>query len=189
EPVKLPTGLAVVICDSAKPRRLVDSAYNQRRTECMQAARLLGLLSLRDATPDMLGAADLPDVLARRARHIIEENARVRTTARALRAGDAVEVGRQMYASHASLRDLFEVSCPELDALVEIAGQLPGCFGARLTGAGFGGCTVNLVDAGIAEAFQAELLARYRERTGLRGWTAICQAAGGVTVVRVSSGL
>ncbi|MDE3077625.1 MAG: galactokinase, partial [Chloroflexota bacterium] len=120
---------------------------------------------------------------ARRARHGVEENARVRATARALQRGDAAEVGRLMLASHVSLRDFFEVSCRELDALVEIAVGLRGCQGARLTGAGFGGCTVSLVDAGAAEAFQEELLARYREQTGLRGWTAVCRPADGVSLM------
>src|SRR5579884_1250668 len=156
-PAPLPADLAVVVCDSGRPRRLVDSAYNERRAACEEAARLLGVPALRDASLDQLDR--LPDDLAKRARQ---------------------RLGQLMYASHASLRDLYEVSCPELDLLVELAARLPGAAGSRLTGAGFGGCTVSLVNVDEASAFAGELVARYRERTELPARAWICQAVDGV---------
>ena len=109
----------------------------------------------------------LDDVPARRAEHIVEENARVLETIEAFEAGDLDEVGRLFYASHASLRDLYEVSSPELDALVEIAKATPGVIGARLTGAGFGGCTINLVRRDAVGAFRDAVMRDYPARTGL----------------------
>jgi galactokinase len=148
-PVPLPDGVEVVVVDSGISRRLADSGYAERRAHCEAVAAGLGLRALRDAT--------LAEVRHdARARHVVGENARVLATVEALEAGDVVEVGRLMLESHASLRDDFEVSTPELDRLVE---QLvaAGAVGARLTGAGFGGCVVALARVGdgerIASAF------------------------------------
>ncbi|HEY8694119.1 MAG TPA: galactokinase [Chloroflexota bacterium] len=180
-PVPLPSNLAIVVCDSAKPRQLVDSAYNNRRAACETAARQLGVPALRDATADMLPG--LPEELEKRARHVVAENQRVLDFVVALDAGDSRRLGELMHASHASLRDLYEVSCPELDLLVDLAVALPGCVGSRLTGAGFGGCTVSLVESPAAQSFAHELVARYRAQTTLPGRAWVCQAVDGVSLV------
>jgi galactokinase len=175
--VPLPPGLAIVVCDSAKPRQLAGSAYNDRRSACEEAARGLGVPALRDATLDMLDR--LPPGLAKRARHVVTENQRVLDFVAALEANHTQRLGELMYSSHASLRDLFEVSCPELDLLVELAADLPGCVGSRLTGAGFGGCTVSLVESTAAESFSQELVARYRGQMKLPARAWVCQAGDG----------
>jgi galactokinase len=177
----LPAHIAVVVCDSARPRQLVDSAYNERRAACEEAARRMGVAALRDATPDMLSV--LPRPLAKRAEHVVAENQRVLDFVAALEASDTQRLGRLMDSSHASLRDLYEVSCAELDLLVELASGLPGCIGSRLTGAGFGGCTVSLVEAPAAGEFASVLLAHYRERTKLPGRVWICRPSDGVSLV------
>ncbi|MFI5268833.1 MAG: galactokinase [Chloroflexota bacterium] len=179
--VPLPTNLVIVVCDSAKPRRLVDSAYNDRRSECEEAARQLGVPALRDARPDILGK--LPATLGRRARHVVAENQRVLDFVAALDAGATERLGELMYASHASLRDLFEVSCPELDLLVKLAAALPGCRGSRLTGAGFGGCTVSLVETPMAQSFAEELVARYQAQTTLPARAWVCRSVDGVSLI------
>ena len=144
-PVPLPPGAEVVVAHSGTQRALVGSAYAERRAACDRAAALLG--PLREASVAQAGR--LADrVLARRARHVITENLRVLDCAAALGAGDLVAAGRMMSESHRSLREDFEVSTPELDALVETLEARPGVHGARLTGAGFGGCVVALADAG-----------------------------------------
>jgi galactokinase len=175
-PVPLPLrDFALVVCHSGSSRRLDTSAYNERRAECDRAVAAIARLdpavrSLRDVDPAMLEAADelMDPVAARRARHVVEENIRVLETERALAAGDLIEVGRLFAASHASLRDLFEVSSPELDALVEIATSTEGVVAARLTGAGFGGSTINLVRHDRVGAFRANIEREYPARTGLR---------------------
>jgi galactokinase len=143
--VPLPEGVEVVVVDSGQRRRVAASAYEERRADCEAAAAAVG--PLRDAS-----VADLDTIreprLRRRARHVVSENARVLAAAEALRAGDAFAVGRLMDASHASLRDDFEVSTPALDELVERLTATPGVYGARLTGAGFGGCVVALAARG-----------------------------------------
>src|SRR5712692_934479 len=180
KPVPLPADLAILLCDSAKGRQLVHSAYNERRAACEEATRLLGVPALRDAKLDQLD--QLPEPLAKRARHVVAENQRVLDFVAALRQGDEQRLGQLMYASHASLRDLYEVSSLELDLLVELAAGLPGCAGSRLPGAGFGGCTVSLVEAGQAQPFVHELSARYREHTGLPARAWVCHAVDGVSL-------
>ncbi len=184
EHVPLPTGYRIVVANSMVRRALVDSAYNERRAQCEEAARALGVRALRDADGAMLESAKprLSEVAYRRARHVIAENARVLQSVEALRRGDAATFGALMDASHASLRDDYEVSCRELDALVEIARRQTGCLGARMTGAGFGGCTVNLVEAGAADAFVHALREGYRAATGLDAEIYVCDAAGGASV-------
>lgn len=174
EYVPLPPGVALVVCDTSSPHRLEASAYNERRRECEDAARVVAerepaVKSLRDVTPEMLEQARdrMPEIVARRAEHIVRENERVLAAVAAFRAGDSDALGRLFAASHASLRDLFEVSSPELDALVEIASSVPGVIATRMTGAGFGGCTVNVVEEGAQERLEAEVLRRYPKMTGL----------------------
>ena len=174
-PVPLPIrDIALVVCHSGSSRRLDTSAYNQRRAECDRAVAAIaavdpGVRTLRDVDLAMLAAASgrMDAVAARRARHVIEENARVVETEQALAAGDLAAVGRLFAASHASLRDLFEVSSPELDALVEIAAATDGVVAARMTGAGFGGSTINLVRRDRVAAFREVVERDYPARTGL----------------------
>jgi galactokinase len=166
--------VALVVCHSGSPRRLDGSAYNERRSQCeaavaIIAARRPGIRTLRDVTPSLLddAAGDLGPLLERRARHVVEENERVLKAADALENGDVEAAGRLFSQSHASLRDLYEVSSPELDALVEIAGSVPGVLGSRLTGAGFGGCTVTLVRRDTVAALSAAVTDAYPARTAL----------------------
>ncbi len=148
EPVPLDpagAGLTLVVLDTRAPRRLADGAYAARRAECARAAGILGVPSLREADPGQVDR--LPEPLRRRARHVVSENARVLAAAGLLRAGRLADVGEALSASHASLRDDYEVSCAELDAAVGAALEA-GALGARMTGAGFGGAAVALVPAG-----------------------------------------
>jgi galactokinase len=190
EPVRLPSDIVIVIADSSVRRRLGSSAYNQRRQACEQAARLLserlpGIRALRDVSPEQLKEHDqaLPPDLRPLAEHVVREIERVRHGVELLKDGDVKAFGRLMFEGHASLRDLFEVSSRELDALVEIAAGLPGCHGARLTGAGFGGCTVNLVTAKEAPAFCQRLAAKYAQITGQEASVWITRASEGAGVV------
>jgi galactokinase len=161
----LPAGTTVVVLDTGTRRDLVASAYNERRAACEEAAARLGLAALRDAGEDDL--ARLPaGALRRRARHVITENARTAAAAEALQRGDAAAVGALMVDSHRSLRDDFEVSSAALDAMVAAALAAPGCLGARLTGAGFGGSAVALVESRAVEAFVASALAAYGSGRG-----------------------
>ena len=169
--VPLPEDVVIVIADSSVRRSLSGSAYNDRRAACEQAVTLLreyvpGLTSLRDiSTPEFAAySAFLPDEIRRRAEHVVKEIGRVNSAVSALHRRDLSAFGALMYAGHSSLRDLYEVSIPELDGLVEIARRQPGCFGARLTGAGFGGCTVNIVQKEAVRTFAAGLLAEYSQR-------------------------
>jgi galactokinase len=188
----LPRRSVLVIADSKVRRSLADSAYNDRRDACEQAVALLrphlpGLVALRDIPPARFDALAglLPEVVRRRARHVVEECARVEQALVCLQAGDAAGFGRLMNAGHASLRDLYEVSCPELDALVQAAQSLPGCWGARLTGAGFGGCTVNLVDEAQAGPFIAGLKEAYTRATTRQAEVFVCRASRGAHVEQV----
>lgn len=169
-PVPLPGDLAVLLVDSAVPRSLETTAYADRRAASERAAQALEVPALRDATIDDLQRLD--GVLLRRARHVVTENARVHATADALRAGDRAELSRLFAESHASMRDDYETSVPEVDLLVDIASATGGVVASRLTGGGFGGCTVQLVDADVAERVRDDVVRQYRSRTGLpaRGW-------------------
>ena len=170
--VPLPNETLIVVCDSGVERSLAHSAYNRRRDECEIARgaleRLCGrpIRSLRDVTREDLAVLGrvFPGELYRRARHVVEENDRVDRLVDALWRNDHEAVGRLMDASHESLRHDFEVSTPELDALVEDARGAPGCWGTRMTGAGFGGCTVSLVDREAAPAFMARMEEAFRAR-------------------------
>jgi galactokinase len=169
EPVPLPPDVVVVVMDTATRRGLVDSAYNERRVQCEAAAWHFGVPALRDVTMPSFaaGSTALDDVTRRRARHVVSENLRTLAAADALRRGDVVTMGRLMDESHASLRDDFEVSSPALDLIVAIARRQPGCLGARMTGAGFGGCAVALVQAGQADSFVQAVAADFAAATGL----------------------
>lgn len=155
--VPVPPQARFVILQSGVKHALSDGAYNARRTECEEAARILGIGKLRDATPQMLdeaaAAGRLQGAALRRARHVTGENARVAAAVEALRAGDLGAIGRLMNESHESSRTLFENSCDELDFLASEARAIPGCLGARLTGGGFGGAVLALVRRGTEEAF------------------------------------
>jgi galactokinase len=161
--VALPRGSAVLVLDSGIARTLADSGYNQRRAECEEAARLLGVRALRDVT-DLAAVEALPDPLRRRARHVVSENARVLEAAQG--DIDAAHFGRLMNASHASLRDDYQVSVPLLDRLVALLQQQPGVHGARLTGAGFGGACVALCEADRLAAIAAAVLPAYAAEGG-----------------------
>ncbi len=184
--LELPPGTAIVIADSGIRRSLANSAYNDRRAACEQAVILLRrylhqIQSLRDVSTVEFAAygSYLPPAIARRAEHVVREIHRVDQAIIALKLRDAHLFGGHMFASHKSLRDLYEVSLPELDSLVEIARRLPGIYGARLTGAGFGGCTVNLVDEKLADNFIQGLQAGYLQATGREAPVYLCKASQG----------
>ena len=183
EPVPLPAGISIVIVDSKVPRNLADTPYNRRREECAEASSLLGVASLRDMDLATLEATRdaLPNALYRRARHVITENARVSAMADALRTGDRSTIGRLMRDSHESLRADFEVSIPELDTLVALASETKGVIGTRMTGAGFGGCTVNLVECDSVSSFEQTVLG-YSRQTGLNAEIHLCRASNGLRV-------
>src|SRR4051794_17013507 len=172
--VSLPPGVRLVVCHTGSSRHLDGSAYNERRTQCQAAVDALAeddptITSLRDVTSDVLerDADRLDPVVRDRAEHVVAENERVVATVRALEADDRPAIGALFAASHASLRDRYEVSSPELDAMVEIAAAVGGVIGARMTGAGFGGCTVNLVRPDAVAALRTAVMDRYPRMTGL----------------------
>jgi len=189
--VSVPENAAIVICDSHIERSLAASAYNQRRAECEQAVEILskslpGIKALRDVSSQQLQqySQALPSIVLQRARHVISENERVLHGVAALRAGNVAEFGRLMNASHASMRDDYNVSIPEMDALVASAQRVSGCFGSRLTGAGFGGCTVSLVENSAVEHFRHEVAAAYLAATGRTASIYVTHAADGVGRIR-----
>jgi len=175
EAVPLPaSGVSIVIADSHKKRGLVDSEYNTRRAECERAVEILkqalpDIKALRDVTVEELEANKtlLPEVTFRRARHVVTENARTLEGVQALKDGNLERFGVLMNESHESLRYDYEVSCKELDALVEEARAVKGVYGARMTGAGFGGCTVSLVQTEALDEFQRQVTEKYKAATGI----------------------
>ena len=178
--------VAVIVCDSKVKHELATSAYNQRRAECEQALELLkekkpGLKALRDLSIDDLHLLeDLPELLQRRSRHVITENDRTLRGAEALTSGEFVMLGELMRRSHQSLRDDYEVSCRELDLLVELADAHDAALGGRMMGGGFGGCTVNLVRREGTENFRDHVVRTYREVTGLEAEVHVIEADRGV---------
>ncbi|MEU7906190.1 galactokinase [Actinoplanes sp. NPDC049118] len=189
DPVPLPADVRILILDSAVPRSLAGSAYNRRRAECESALRVIQTAeptvhALRDVTENLLALhqSRLTAVEFRRARHVIVENRRVLDGVVALRRGAVDEFGRLMNLSHISLRDDYQVSGPELDLLVGIATRAPGVLGARLTGAGFGGCAVALVTADHADDAAMAITAQYRRATGRPGSASICVPSNGAHV-------
>ncbi len=183
-------GVAIVVSDSMVRRSLAASEYNVRRAQCEQAvghlqAHLPEIKALRDVSLRQLEqlGRDLPEVVYRRARHVITENDRVVKFARALHGGDIEAAGALMIEGHRSLRDDYEVSAPELDALVEAAVEVPGCYGARLTGAGFGGCTIALVAEAAVPEFKAHITTAYDEHFGKQPAVYVTHPADGVAAI------
>jgi len=201
EAVRLPSGedlafssTTIVVCDTMKRRGLVDSEYNARRRECEQGVGLLQkrlprVRALRDVSSAQFERyeEELPDVVRRRCRHVVNENERVLKGVEALKHEDLSAFGRLMNESHGSLRDDYEVSCPELDLMVEAAWRAEGVYGSRLTGAGFGGCTVSLVASGAVERFRDQVAAEYQAATGIEPQIYVCAVENGVEELLSSS--
>ena len=189
----LPENTVIVVADTTVRRKLTSGEYNDRRAACEEAVRLLkrdlpDIQALRDVSVEDFNRLShtLPTTVEKRARHVVEEIERTRQAIPMLEQGRTREFGQLMNACHVSLRDLYEVSVPELDTMVEIAQPLPGCFGARLTGGGFGGCTVNLVASKQADAFARALGPEYECHTGLHPEIYICQASQGAGLLEMS---
>ena len=170
----LPTDVKLVICNTMVKHSVAAGEYNSRRAECEACVRELsqihpGISALRDVSENDLArdATRLPETLARRVRHVVSENARVLRAGEALQAGDMKRFGELMYQSHISLRDDYQVSCRELDAMVELAKAIPGIIGARMTGGGFGGCTINLVEHDAVDEFVARISKSYEQETSI----------------------
>jgi galactokinase len=183
--IPVPGQVSVVVLDTSTRRGLVDSAYNERRAQCEAAARFFGVKALRDVSLEqfeqkqgMIGH----EPVRRRARHIISENQRVLEAVEAMHAGNLERLGELFDQSHASLHDDFEVTNDALDQIVAAAGEHPACLGARMTGAGFGGCAVALVRPEGVESFQQETAARYRSATGLEARMYVCRPSEGASI-------
>ena len=193
--VPIPESVRLVICNTGVKHKLAGGEYNRRREECEEAVRSLakvlpGIRALRDVSREQLEEhrALLSEVAYKRAKHIVKENERVLNGKEALRQGDLRKFGEYMAQSHVSLRDLFEVSCAELDLMVELAKREPGVYGARMTGGGFGGATINLVDARCAAGFAENVANAYQEKTGIACATYVCTPVDGASRVE-SAGL
>jgi galactokinase len=186
-PVPVPEGVAIMILNSQVRRGLVDSEYNTRRAQCEEAARHFGLPALRDLDLAALQArgAELDPVTLRRARHVVTENGRVRAAASALATGNLLRMGELMAASHASMRDDFEITVPLIDHLVDIVkGVIGTAGGVRMTGGGFGGCVVAMVPESLVEKTRAAVERDYRGPQGEAATIYVCQAAAGASTLR-----
>lgn len=188
--LRLPPEIRLVVCNTMVKHEHSAGEYNARRLECEEGVRRLaavlpGIRALRDVTAEQLegNRSLLTDVVYRRCRHVISENDRVLRTVEALKRGDVRGISQLLRKSHESLRDDFEVSCRELNLMVEIASAKTGVLGSRMTGGGFGGCTVNLVEASEAKEFQERVAEEYEAKTGLRPEILVCRASEGVEVV------
>ncbi len=186
----IPADLRLLVSNTGVKHQHAAGEYNLRRQQCEEGVRILaatlpGIQALRDVSVAQLEQHRhlLPDLIHKRCRHVVTENERVLQMANALASGNLESVGTLMADSHRSLRDDYEVSCTELDTMVEIAVSLPGVIGARMTGGGFGGCTVNLVNERAAESVEHELAAQYKARTGIHPETYILNATDGVSEV------
>jgi galactokinase len=182
----IPDYVRLIICNSMVKHEHAGGQYNVRREEVEEGTSILhscipAIHALRDATEEQLLACKekMPENVFRRCRHIITENKRVQLAASALERSDLSAFGALMAEAHISFRDDFEASCAELDTLVEIASTLPGCYGARMTGGGFGGCTVNLVEESKADEFRRQIHDRYRAITGIDADIYLCRASDG----------
>ncbi len=182
----VPHDLRLVVCNSMVRHELASGEYNRRRADCEEGVKLMqpqlpGIRALRDVGVADLEACKLmlPATVYRRCRHVVTENQRVLAAAKALQSGEADRFGQLMYRSHASLRDDYEVSCRELDLLVDLAASRPGVYGARMTGGGFGGCTVNLLRADATDSFKEHISRAYREATGIIPEIYVCEPAQG----------
>lgn len=184
KPVPLPEGVMVVVMNTAVRRGLVDSAYNQRVEECQQVCDHFQVSSLRELTLEELyaEAGQLSEIVVHRARHVLTENARTLKAAEAMQKGDAILLGQLMNESHASLRDDYEVSCRELDTMVELALAQLGCLGARMTGAGFGGSAISLVKGDHVDGFIQQVSSQYKSYFDIDPVLFSCQAAGGASL-------
>lgn len=187
-PVPIPQGVAIAVLDTGTRRGLADSAYNERRSQCEAAAAFFGKPSLRDVDLEMFvrHACGLDETTRRRALHVITENDRTLQAVEALQRGELCAAGVLLGKSHASLRDDFEVSSDALNAMVQTAVAHPACYGARMTGAGFGGCAVALVQADGGEQFVETVAQQYHQATGNNPSVYLCQAAGGAEAYRYS---
>jgi len=172
-PVNIPDGIKIIIGDTGVRRKLVTSEYNKRREECEKGVEILktvlpDITALRDVTPEQLDANKglLEDLTYRRCKHVVTEDARVLDAIKYMETGDANAMGLLLNASHESLRYEYEVSCAELDIMVEISRKQPGVYGSRMTGAGFGGCTVTIIDEKYADIFAAAVLPEYIKLAG-----------------------
>ncbi len=190
EYVPIPESVRLVICNTGVKHTHAGGEYNRRREECEEAVRSLqkalpNIRALRDVSNEQLEEYRglLSEVAYKRAKHIVTEDERVLNSMKALRTGDLRKFGQYMAESHESLRDLFEVSCAELDLMVELANRQPGVYGARMTGGGFGGATINLVDAGSAAAFGASVAEAYQKETGIAAAVYVCMPADGASLV------
>lgn len=184
--VPIPPGIRLVVCNTMVKHDLATGAYNTRREECERATRYFAgknpaVHALRDVSVEMLEryANDLPPLIRKRCTHVVRENQRTIDLSHALANADWTRVAQLMKQSHQSLRDLYEVSCRELDIMVDAAEDLPGFLGGRMTGGGFGGCTINLVRANKAGAFTAKVAELYRKATGIDPQTYLCDTADG----------
>lgn len=184
QPVFIPDGVSIVVMNTMKERELANSAYAQRRAECEEAARIMGLRALRDADQEMVEQYKdkLGDVRYRRARHVVTEDGRTYAMQIALEANNLKNAGKLLNASHASLRDDYEVSCYELDVMSDLAQQHPACYGARMMGGGFGGCAIGLVKTEAVQDFLSYLAPRYNQQTGLSPQFYVCSPAPGSSV-------
>jgi galactokinase len=181
--------VALLITNTNVKHELTGGEYAKRRAQCEEAAKILGVPSLRDASPEKLEAArgKMDPVVYRRAKHVIGEIERTVHAAEGVRASNWPTVGQLMYASHASLRDDYEVSCAELDVVVDIAqkvGMKGGVFGCRMTGGGFGGCTVALVRADAVDSVSKQVAAEYEQRTKIKPTLFVSRPAAGATVLK-----
>jgi galactokinase len=190
--VPLPAQLQLVICNTMVKHELATSGYNTRRSECEEGVRRLAELaphirSLRDLTLSELEQqrGRLTDTIYKRCRHVVTENDRVHQLASALQSGETDALPQLMADSHRSMRDDYEISCAEVDLMVELANAQDGVFGARMTGGGFGGCTINLVNAADSPAFQRHIAAAYQSATGIKPDIYVCTAAQGAGPVVV----
>lgn len=185
-PAPLPDGTVVVVLDTNTRRGLVDGEYNTRRSQCEAAAEFFNVPKLRDVTLERFEAegGGLDEVTYRRARHIITENARTLRAQEVMAQNDAVTMGELMVQSHHSMRDDFEISSDALNAIVEASLEHPACYGARMTGGGFGGCGCALVKADEVEAFSAHVEKRYNELTGLEATLYVCVPSAGAGRIR-----
>jgi galactokinase len=187
--VPVPDSVRLVICNTMVKHEHASGEYNRRRAECEEGVKILSqsypsVRALRDVSVAQLGshAKDMPDVTYRRCLHVVQENQRVLQGAECLANHNLKGFGKLMRESHRSLRDLYEVSCRELDLMVEMAEGLPGYWGGRMTGGGFGGCTVNLVNATDADGFARQISERYQQKTRIKPDVYICSAADGAGV-------
>jgi galactokinase len=192
ELLPLDPSVRLVICNTMVKHELAGGEYNKRRMDCETGVKVLqkhlpNITALRDVTSEELERykAELPERVYRRCRHVVTEDERVMQSAAALKSGDLTRFGELMYASHNSLRDDYEVTCDELVLMVNLASAIEGVYGARMTGGGFGGCTVNLVKADAAERFQKTIAQQYEAKTGRKPMVYLCSAADGAGPVEL----